>query len=73
MPLYDLKCKKCGKIKKDVLLGLSELSSEKEKRCLDLTQAGIKCKCGNGIFEKLISAHGKTAVNWAEWQNPPPK
>ncbi len=73
MPLYELKCTNCKTIN-ELLIGISEMPKLNEKREVDLKSIGIKCKkCKKTKFEKLISAHGKTASNWSSWQNPPPK
>lgn len=67
MPLYDLKCTKCGEVS-EVLIGLSEMPKSNDK-ILNLKELSISCsKCGNQEFTKLISAHGKTPINWAAWQ-----
>ena len=56
MPIYDLKCPSCGRVTKDLLLGLSEP--------LPL------CKECKVPMKKLIVPNARMSENWAEWQKP---
>jgi predicted nucleic acid-binding Zn ribbon protein len=67
MPIYTLECNGCGLVE-DYILDFSELEKCRIEgsnlECGDL----CKCaKCDSSSFSKKISAHGKTAVNWAKW------
>ena len=44
MPLYDVKCKHCGRVYKDILA---------TQPTVHIVQ---KCACGSTDFEKLVSA-----------------
>lgn len=67
MPIYLLKCLSCGK-QQDKILGLSELDGKDTKK-MDLHDIGVSCdSCGEQVFEKLVTAHGKTGHNWSGWQ-----
>lgn len=73
MPLYVLQCVHC-KTENEFLIGLSEIPKPNSKKEINLKSLNMKCeKCGKNIFKKMVTAHGKTASNWASWQNPPPK
>ena len=66
MPLYELECINCKKVN-EFLMGLSEAPTTNEE--VDLKDLKLKCeKCGKTKFKRIISAHGKTASNWASWQ-----
>jgi predicted nucleic acid-binding Zn ribbon protein len=67
MPIYSLKCKKCGHIQ-DEIMGVSELV-DLDPDNLDLSELKVKCKkCGKHKFSKQIVAHGKMPHNWSAWQ-----
>ena len=73
MPIYEFTCKNCGTFH-EFIIGLSEMPDLGKNRSVDLAVVNIKCKkCKKTKFKKLISSHGKTAINWAAWQNGPVK
>jgi len=73
MPIYELQCIACKTVN-EFIIGLSEMPKLNGKREVNLKHLNIVCKkCKKTKFKKLISAHGKTASNWAAWQNLPPK
>ena len=60
----------CNK-KEEMIIGISEMPDPVEGK-YNLSEVPIQCKkCKTSVFTKVISAHGKTAVNWASWQQPP--
>ena len=67
MPLYEFKCCDCGwEVETIVQLGVLPDKHEHIK------VPGVECeKCGCEYFDKQISMHGKTALNWASWQDRP--
>lgn len=68
MPLYEIECVKC-KSTQEVIISLEDLPEPNSKNELNLKLLGIVCEsCNECRFKKLISAHGKTPVNWASWQ-----
>lgn len=70
MPIYVLKCLGCQNIQEEIL-GISEISNRNPEQ-LDLSDLKVSCeKCGKHVFSKQVTAHGKTAHNWSEWQRKP--
>ena len=67
MPLYEFKCCNCGwEVETIVALGVLPKKHEHIK------VPGVVCsKCGEKYFDKQISMHGKTVLNWASWQDKP--
>lgn len=70
--MYELECENCGMTEEVLITPISKFENkaiEIKKNIFDLKDLDVSCnKCDGTIFKKLISAHGKTAVNWASWQ-----
>ena len=67
MPLYEFKCCKCGWVHETVV-SLSVLPEGHE----NIQVKDVSCpKCQGVKFDRLISMHGKTVLNWASWQDKP--
>ena len=66
MPVFEFTCLNCGK-NLEVFFPSGSTPDVKMFEDIDLTAYGEKCECGNTKFKKLLSAHGKTAVNWHQW------
>jgi hypothetical protein len=68
MALYDMQCIHCDVIN-EFLISWSEEPKPSSKNIVDLVELSLSCsKCGKTKFKKVITAHGKTAQNWANWQ-----